>query len=103
MHSRWNSFFQASGLAASNTQLYISLALMVYLIVVVQSLRQRGSYVQWKPEKEKQEELLKERVYEFVLALEKEKDMQNDKGERNSFVAPVEAQQLVKSDDDALV
>lgn len=74
--SEWEAAYNASGLAASNTQLYIGLAFLVYMyfsVLYFQKFTADGKEkVKWKVAKLKEEELQKKHADEFVEALQQD-------------------------------
>ena len=73
--SEWESAYNASGLAASNTQLYIGIAFLVYVYLSVlcfQKFSGGGETVKWKAAKVKEEELKQKHAEDFVQALQRD-------------------------------
>lgn len=66
----WDSIYAATGLAASNTQLYLGVAIAVYMFLLVYYQKTFFTTdIQWKSDKIRMEELKKEIMEEFTLAL----------------------------------
>jgi hypothetical protein len=88
--SQWESAYAASGLAASNTQLYIGLGLIVYMYLAVYFLQfffpkksttaagegegegDTEPEVRWKMAKLKEEEMKQKFIEDFVFSLQKD-------------------------------
>ena len=73
--SRWQAVYEAGGLAFSNTQLYIGIAILVYMYVSVlyfRRIQQNEEKVRWKIAKLKEEELKKKHLEDFVEALQRD-------------------------------
>jgi hypothetical protein len=86
--SQWESVYAASGLAASNTQLYIGLGLIVYMYLAVYFLQfffpkkstttagegegDTEPEVRWKMAKLKEEEMKQKHIEDFVFSLQKD-------------------------------
>jgi hypothetical protein len=76
--SPWDAAFAASGLAASNTQLYIGLCLLVYMFISVYLLQcclrneDQAFEVRWKRSKLKEEDIKKRGMEDFFLALQED-------------------------------
>jgi hypothetical protein len=79
--SQWESAYAASGLAASNTQLYIGLGLMVYMYLAVYFLQfffskksgtETESEVRWKMAKLKEDEMKQKHMEDFIFSLQED-------------------------------
>ncbi len=82
--SKWEAAYNASGLAASNTQLYIGIAILVYMYFTVFLLQnyllvkkggtdsqndEKETKVRWKYVKMKEEEIRQNHIEEFIFAM----------------------------------
>ncbi len=76
--SPWDAAFAASGLAASNTQLYMGLGLLLYMYVSVYLLHcclrndEKAKEVRWKRSKLKEEDIKKRGMEDFFMALQED-------------------------------
>jgi hypothetical protein len=76
--SPWDAAFAASGLAASNTQLYMGLGLLLYMNVSVYLLHcclrndEKANEVRWKRSKLKEEDIKKRGMEDFFMALQED-------------------------------
>ncbi len=81
--SRWEATYAASGLAASNTQLYVGLGLLVYMYLAMYFLhffthkkdaecQDNTEEVRWKMAKLKEEEMKQEHIEDFIFALQRD-------------------------------
>ena len=73
--SEWQAFYAASGLSASNTQLYVGVAMIVYMylsVYIFQKFEIGKGKIRWKVVKLKEAELKKKHVGEFVEALQRD-------------------------------
>ncbi len=81
--SRWEATYAASGLAASNTQLYVGLGLLVYMYLAMYFLhffthkkdaecQDNSEEVRWKMAKLKEEEMKREHIEDFIFALQRD-------------------------------